>query len=386
MSLGLADAQTARKTESMRVAMLASFPVAGENPAGGPQVAVGRLVQELLKRDVEVIIVAPDPLRTGAGMREIDGGGTLITVPTAARWNLARNLRPWRRGARSAVERLGADILHGQSLIPGGIAAAGIDGRPRVVTARGNMRADTLARYRGMGAAARARRRDRLARIAVERADAIVGVNPEWAVNVPERPKRFVYIPNIVDAEFFDRPRTPEPGRVLFAGGTRQIKGWPLLAEAWPGVLESIPGATLNAVGWPPGEIPPGIPPELRQSVVADSALSSSDLADRMARAAVLVIPSEFEVSPIVLAEAWAMGLPVVAARVGGVPALATGAAILVERDVEALRDGLVAALSGGEEIDSLVAAGRRRADAHRADAVATAHISLYEELRQADR
>jgi UDP-glucose:(heptosyl)LPS alpha-1,3-glucosyltransferase len=105
-----------------------------------------------------------------------------------------------------------------------------------------------------------------------------------------------------------------------------------------------------------------------------------------MARAAVLVIPSEFEVSPIVLAEAWAMSLPVVAARVGGIPALATDAAVLVERHVNSLADGLVAALSGGEEIDSLVAAGRRRADAHRADAVATAHISLYEELVQAGR
>jgi glycosyltransferase involved in cell wall biosynthesis len=370
----------------MRVAMLADFPAPGENPAGGPQVAVGRLVQELLKRDVEVIVIAPSPQRTGRGITEIAGGGTLVTVPTAKRWNLARNLRPWRRGAREAVESLGADILHGQSLIPGGIAAVGIEGRPRVVTARGNMRADTLARYSGVGAAARARQRDRLARIAVEHADVIVGVNPGWAVNVPQPPKRFVYIPNIVDAEFFDRPRNPEPGRVLFAGGTRQIKGWSLLAETWPRVVEAIPNATLNAVGWPSRQTPAEIPAELRRTVITDNALSSSDLADRMARAAVLVIPSEFEVSPIVLGEAWAMGLPVVAARVGGVPALAEGAAVLVERDVESLRDGLVAGLSGGDEIDNSVAEGRRRASAHRADAVATAHISLYEELRQAGR
>jgi glycosyltransferase involved in cell wall biosynthesis len=267
----------------------------------------------------------------------------------------------------------------------GGVAAADIEGRPRVVTARGNVRADTIAQYRRMGAAARARHRDRLARSAVERADVVVGVNPEWAVNVPERPRRFVYIPNIVGAEFFDRPRSPEPGRVLFAGGeTRKIKGWSLLAQAWPHVLESIPSATLNAVGWPAGAVPAGIAPELRRTVVVDSALSSSDLADRMASAAVLVIPSEFEVSPIVLGEAWAMGLPVVAVRVGGIPALATGAAVLVERDVDSLREGLVAALSGGEEIDRLAAEGRRRAEAHRADAVTEAHISLYEELCQA--
>jgi glycosyltransferase involved in cell wall biosynthesis len=364
--------------------MLADFPVPGENPVRGPQVAVGRLVQELLQRDVEVVVVAPDPLRAGRGTVDLDGGGTLVTVPIGESWNLARSLRPWRRRARNAVERLGADILHGQSLIPGGIAAASIEGRPRVVTAHGNMRADTLGRYRGVGAAARARQRERLARIAVKYADVVVGVNPEWTVNIPDRPKRFVYIPNIVGAEFFDRQRTPEPSRILFAGGTRQIKGWSLLADAWPRVFESIPDATLNVVGWPSGEVPPGIPPELRRTIVVESALSSSELADRMAQAAVLVIPSEFEVSPIVLAEAWAMRLPVVAARVGGVPALATSAAVLVEREVDALREGLVAALSGGEKIERFVVEGRRRAEAHRADAVATAHIALYEELLEA--
>lgn len=366
--------------------MLADFPAPGENPAGGPQVAVGRLVQELLKRDLDIVIVAPSSQRAGGEGLELEGGGTLVTVPTAERWNLARSLGPWRRGAREAVERLGADILHGQGLIPGGIAAASIGGRPRVVTARGNMRADTLAGYRGVGASARAYQRGRLARIAVKNADAVVGVNPEWTVNVPARPKRFAFIPNIVDAELFDRPRMPEPGRVLFAGGTRQIKGWSLLAEAWPGVVESIPDASLNAVGWLSDEVPPGIPAQLRRTVVVNGQLSSPDLADRMTRAAVLVIPSEFEVSPIVLAEAWAMSLPVVAVRVGGIPALATGGAVLVGRDVDSLRDGLVAALAGGEDIDRLVAEGRRRADAHRADAVATAHISLYRDLLEAGR
>jgi glycosyltransferase involved in cell wall biosynthesis len=366
--------------------MLADFPAPGEKPVGGPQVAAGRLVQELLKRNVEVVVVALGSRLAGGEAVELDGGGTFVTVPTPERWNLARSLRPLRRGARAVVERLGADIVHGQGLIPGGIAAAGIGGHPRVVTARGNMRADTIAEYRWLGAAARARQRDRLARLAVQQADVIVGVNPEWTINVPECPKRFAYIPNIVGAEFFDRARQPEPGRVLFVGGTKSIKGWSLLAEAWPRVLRSIPDASLNAVGWPPGELPRGVPPALQRSIVVDSSLSSADLADRMARAAVLVIPSRFEVSPIALAEAWAMSLPVVAARVGGIPALAPGAAVVVEREVDSLVEGIVAALSGGEEIDRFVAEGRRRAEAHRADAVTTAHISLYEDLLEAGR
>ena len=51
---------------------------------------------------------------------------------------------------------------------------------------------------------------------------------------MPQRPRRFVYIPNIIDERFFGMKRTPEPGLVLFTGGARAIKGWPLLAAAWP--------------------------------------------------------------------------------------------------------------------------------------------------------
>jgi glycosyltransferase involved in cell wall biosynthesis len=190
----------------------------------------------------------------------------------------------------------------------------------------------------------------------------------------------------MIDEHFFGRSRAPEPGLVLFAGGTRTIKGWPLLAKAWPLVQEAAPRARLNVIGWPTGHIPPGIPAPYRESLIVESWLSSSELADRMLRATALVIPSQFEVSPIVLAEAWGLGLPVVAVTVGGIPVLATGAALLVERQPEALAAGIIAALEGGPEIDRHVDQGRCRAEAHRPEAVVAAHLSLYEELVDRDR
>jgi glycosyltransferase involved in cell wall biosynthesis len=361
--------------------MIGEFPAPGERPVGGPQIATSRLVAKLVERGVDVTLVAPYASGSGEQVTRLPDGCTLVRVPGGRRWTLARRLQPWRRNACAAVARAGVDDVHGQGVLPGGIAAADVKGRPRVLTARGNARADTVAEYGGVGGAARAYLRDRLARSAVARADVVIGVNPDWTVNLPTRPRRFVYIPNMIDEDFFARARQPEPALVVFAGGTRAIKGWTLLANAWPLVRDAVSDARLNVIGWDPGQVPPGLPPEHRDSLVVEGWLSSPELAERLSRASALVIPSQFEVSPIVLAEAWAVGLPVVAAPVGGIPALATDAVILVERDPGALADGIVRALAGGAEVEELVDEGRRRAQAHRPDAVVDAHLALYEEL-----
>jgi glycosyltransferase involved in cell wall biosynthesis len=364
----------------MRVAMLAEFPLPGKLPVGGPQVAVARLVPELAQRGVELVVVAPDPHGATEMTAQLESGATFVAVPTGDRLLLPRSLRPWRRRAKAVVERMRVDLVHGQNPLVGGIAAADVDGVPRVVTVRGNPGADTRALYTGASGAIRVALRERLARIAVEHANVVVSVNPDWHINLPEQPEDFRFIPNIVEDDFFRRTHAPEFGRVLFAGGDNPIKGWPIVAAAWPRVREAVPNARLDVIGWGDGAAPPKVDGH-DESVSFAGWLSSPDLADRMSRAAALVIASAYEVSPIVLAEAWAIGLPVVAACVGGIPALATGAAVLVERNAAAIGDGLIRALAGGEEIESAVAEARRRAAQHRAEAVAGAHIALYEEL-----
>jgi glycosyltransferase involved in cell wall biosynthesis len=272
--------------------------------------------------------------------------------------------------------------VHGQGLLPGGIAAADVHGIPRVVTAHGNLAEDNSAFYDGLGGAARSWLRYRLSISAIERADAVIGVNPDWTVNLPRRPRRFIYIPNIIDARFYNMHRKAEPGLVLFAGGARAIKGWPLLAAAWPAVRNAVPEAHLQLAGWPLDEASPDVGQAHQKSVGVEGWLPSEVLAARMARASVLVIPSQFEVSPIILAEAWALGLPVVATAVGGLRALGEGAAVLIPpREPEALAAGIARALAGGEDVERLVEEGRRRAEAHRAEAVVEAHLALYAEL-----
>jgi glycosyltransferase involved in cell wall biosynthesis len=360
--------------------MVAAYPAPGAAPVGGPQIATTRLVSALSRCGVEITIVAPAAERREERAVELGERLRLVEIPSDGRWSLLKGLRALRRDVRLVIERLDADLVHAQGLVPYGVAATEAPSPPLIVTAHGSMRADTLGATPQIGGMSRAYVRDRLSKRAVERADVVVGVNPAWNVNLPCKPRRFVYIPNIVDSRFFDLERRPERGLVLFAGGTRRIKGWPLLAAAWPDVLKEIPKARLLVVGWPEKVIPDTHPGQ--DSMAFEGWLTTDDLADRMARASVLVIPSDFEVSPIILAEAWALGLPVVATAVGGMEAIAEGAAVLVSpRDPPQLARALVLALAAGDEGNRVVEEGRRRVERHRAEAVAHAHLDLYEAL-----
>ena len=272
--------------------------------------------------------------------------------------------------------------MHAQGVVAAGLATADTVGVARVLTAHGNEGADTPAAYGGVSGLARAALRDRFARYVVEHVDVVVGSHPDWRVNLPIQPRRFSHIPNIVDDAFFTIHRRANSSVVLFVGGQRAIKGWPVLAAAWPAVKAAISHARLIAAGWLEGPRPLDVDPTVRDSISYEGTFPANQLVALMAEPSVLAIPSLFEVAPVILAEAWAMRLPVVAGAVGGIPGLASGAAALVPPgSASKLAERLIGVLRGYAGLDALAAEGCRRAESHSSRAVGAKHLSLYSEL-----
>jgi glycosyltransferase involved in cell wall biosynthesis len=334
-------------------------------------------VRALLEAGASPAVVAP--CRPGDVAASYVRDGVPIThLGFEDRLSLLTSLAPWRRAARDTIRDLDPEVVHGQGLLIGGLPACDVAGMPRVVTAHGNSREDTVASYSGLGRLARTRLRDRLVRQVLTRADAVIGVHPDWRVNLPHQPQRFAHIPNIVDDAFYAVAAAPESGRVLYCGGARRIKGWDLLQAAWPGIRAAVPDATLVAAGFPEQDETDGA----LDGVSIRGLLSPAAIAAEMGRASLVVMPSRYEVAPITLTEAWAAGVPIVVADVGGVSALADGAATLIPAEApDRLTTGVVGILNGDPAAAAYVAEGRERALGYRADAVARAHLDLYERL-----
>lgn len=136
-------------------------------------------------------------------------------------------------------------------------------------------------------------------------------------------------IPNPVDTDFF----TPEPAAVnqneiLFVGKLCKLKGIPVLGQAIGGVFERVPQARLVMVGHDiavDSKSTKALFLELvstkhHSRIEFIDRMAREDVARRMRRTGVLVLPSYAETFPLVVLEAMASGRPVVASNLGGIP------------------------------------------------------------------
>jgi glycosyltransferase involved in cell wall biosynthesis len=228
----------------------------------------------------------------------------------------------------------------------------------------------------------------------LRRAVAVLVLSPEQAGFVVERygvsPARVHVVPNGVGEAYLalgrrraQRPpgRPPGPLRLLYFGRLSRQKNLPRLIDA----MSLLPAGQVELTVVGDGE-----DRRLVEQMVDDRRLSSvrvvgarrgTDLIETLAASDAFVLPSDKEGMPLVVLEAMAAGLPVIATDVPGTRELARGVAVLVRPDPRSLA-GAVTELAedplGGQE---RARAGRAVAAGHSWTSVAGRVQSVYRQI-----
>ncbi|WP_155841081.1 glycosyltransferase family 4 protein [Agromyces luteolus] len=377
---------------------------------GGVEEHVRQVARELIGQGCAVEVWSVDR-GTGPVTRELDG----VTVrylptplPSASPGGIARFARAypgaWRRWADARAE-FRPDLVHVHCFGPNGVYALALHRRsrlPLMVTSHGETVADDGAVYD----------RSALLRAALRRAlAAAAAVTAPSAFVVDDLRSRFGLIggevvPNGVDlAVAGDARRSPFEGEYLLAvGRLGRTKGFDLLIDAMAGLRSGAGPADPDGIDAAAGGdirlVIVGDGPEqarlealvdahgLGGRVVLAGRLDPTAVADAMAGATAVVVPSRTEAFGIVALEAWRSGAALVMTERGGAPGFVVDGVdgLLVDPlDVDALRSAIRRVVDDRELRARLVDAGRRRVPEFTWRRVAEAYVADYDRILDGD-
>ena len=150
-----------------------------------------------------------------------------------------------------------------------------------------------------------------------------------------------------VDPALYAGPAQGDGAHLLFVGRLAAVKGLPVLLQALALARQTRPDLHLTVVGDGPDRA--ALQAEAAGAPVSFvGAKSQSQVAGLLALADALVLPSFAEGVPVVLMEAMAAGLPVVATRIAGIPELVehgVSGLLVAPGDAEALAGAILAVL-----------------------------------------
>lgn len=319
----------------MRIALVC--PYAFDDP-GGVQTHVRELAERLQRGGHEVEVLAP--VRHRAAQSCVRAVGRPVNIRYNAS-NAPIDPRPWsRRAVRRVLTRFDPEVVHvHEPLTPSTSMWATLESRAPVVATFHS--GATRARLFDLAAPILRRVAERLTvRIAVSDAAAAFAGRRIGG--------RFEIVPNGVDvARFTDAPAADlGPGvKLLFLGRLDERKGFPVALEAFARLAQDRPSLRLIVLGeGPDRRAVQALPEAIRARVSLLGAIPNVDIPPYLAACDLYLGASRGgESFGMVLVEAMAAGLPVVASRIPGY--------------VEVIRDGVEGVLVPAGDPAALAAA-----------------------------
>jgi glycosyltransferase involved in cell wall biosynthesis len=294
------------------------------------------------------------------------------------------------RAARRKLREIRPDIVHGQGSERDQNISAVFSGFPNVITIHGNMRLVAKVQrarpftFQWLAA--------RLEEFTVPRAGGVVCITNHTRQAVGSLARKTWVVPNAVDSSFFDVERAPSPvPRVLCIATVYPLKNQNALIRA----VDSLhPDGKFELVFLGVADRKNDYAREFFSLVETRPWCRYAGFADRnalrqyIASAVGLVLPSLEENCPMSILEAMAVGVPVAAAQVGGVPDLVrqgeTGL-LFDPLDGEDMANAMERLLGAGSQSLAALAQAEARKRFH-PDIIAERHLEIYREVLASPR
>jgi len=312
----------------LRVAILTSDNRDHDRDYGNPVPYFGTAPEALLQGlalvpeiEVHVVSCTKQPMRSPEKLAENIFFHSLV-VPRLG-W-LRTGYQGCIRAVRRKLREIRPEIVHGQGTERDCAISAVLSGYPNVLTIHGNMA--VIARLTKAPPFSFHWLAARLEAFALRRTNGVVCITHYTRELVGPLARRTWVLPNAVDPSFFEcNPQPVLPPRLLCVANVDERKNQNALIRALDG-LQSLAPFELHFLGLAHPERPYGkeffslikTRPWCRYQGFANR----NELKRYFADASGLVLPSLEDNCPMVVLEAMAAGVPVAAARVGGVPDL----------------------------------------------------------------
>lgn len=372
----------------MRVMMLGPFPRSRERVDGGVSAATMYLSEALARLpDVELVGVRLGGARVARGSAG-DLGWPVVDLDLG-RFAVSTFFRRQQRRLAALIGEFKPDLVHAQGADASGYLAVR-SGRPAVVTIHGilvecaRLQVGFRRRMRELAQASVTER------YVVGRAPDVIAISPYVSRYYAARLRGSLHdVPNAVSPRYFSLHRRPEAGTLLFAGRISRGKGLIDLVRAVATGPVTIRRVVL-AGSVPDPAFEDELRREIRRSGVAEQfelpgLLEEEALLREFSRAAALVLPSLQETAPMVIQQAMAAGLPVIATRVGGIPFQVEHgkSGLLYEAGNVAALAALLTEFMADPRLGEALSAAARQHAAERfsADRVALATRAVYESI-----
>lgn len=306
----------------------------------------------------------------------------------AGRWaGLSGLYWPAVRTLRRCIGRLQPDVVHGQGTERYCALAAVFSGRPHLFTIHGNMRA--IARLHRARPFTYLWIASQLELLAVRRAEGVLCLTRHSLREVAGLARKTWVLPNAVAPVFFEVKRVPEARPWLVCpANIVALKNHLRLMEA---LAPLAPPYSLTLVFAGAGDSRDPYFKEFQARVAQnpwcryEGFWSRRQLLEGLGRATMVVLPSLEDNCPMAILEAMAAGVPVAAARVGGIPDLiedAVSGVLFNPLDAGHIRRRVQEMLDRPAWREQLATAARRRAETvHTPAAVAEGHAAIYREV-----